>query len=335
MMYKFKQYSLLFGFLVLFVGLGFFSLIGGFDHYGEEVIKRMNTKRSPEDSYFKEVWHFKLINESPVFQIQSKELVIDENYSLFDAYHLKGFYYSNQNPDPIVFQSDKARAYAEDSKLKLQENVFVSTGKHEFKSNELLIFDNGKFFNGIGNVQTKSLIKANSGIDADTSTISVFSNIMNYSMPEDSVEYLGSVVGKVERVRKYEESLVFKTDKMNMDGKLGVVNLVGNVNLTKSNYEIWSNRGEIILENYNKKLKYYTLSDDVRMREVSPAKEKPFERKAYAEKLEGWMNERKVVLTGFPKVIQDKDIIKGNKIILRENSESVEIDDANSSMILK
>ena len=47
------------------------------------------------------------------------------------------------------------------------------------------------------------------------------------------------------------------------------------------------------------------------------------------------MNERKVVLTGFPKVIQDKDIIKGNKIILRENSESVEIDDANSSMILK
>ncbi len=335
MLYKFKQYSLFIGFLGAFFGMALFSFFGGFDHYGEEVIKRMNHKRSPEDSYFKEVWHFKMLNGLPLFQMQSKELVIDEEYTLFDAYLLKGFYYSNQNEDPIVFQSDKARAFTEESKLKLHDNVFVSTGRHEFKSNELMIFDNGKFFNGKGNIQTKSIITGAANIEADTSTVLVKAHQINYSMPSDSVEYIGAVSGRVDRVKKYEESLIFKTDKMSMDGKLGLINLVGNVNLTKSNYELWSNQGEIILENYNKRLKYYTLSDDVRMREVSLAKEKPFERKAFAEKLEGWMNERKVVLTGFPKVIQDKDIIKGNRIILRENSESVEIDDANSSMILK
>lgn len=47
------------------------------------------------------------------------------------------------------------------------------------------------------------------------------------------------------------------------------------------------------------------------------------------------MSENKIILTGYPKVYQLKDVIKGNRIILREDNEVVEVDDANTNFILK
>lgn len=55
------------------------------------------------------------------------------------------------------------------------------------------------------------------------------------------------------------------------------------------------------------------------------------ERRAFAERLEGFMSENLVVLTGYPKVFQQQDVIKGNRIILRENNEVVEVEDANTN----
>ena len=60
-----------------------------------------------------------------------------------------------------------------------------------------------------------------------------------------------------------------------------------------------------------------------------------FERRAFGEKLEGMMSESKIILTGYPKVFQQNDVITGNKIVLRENNEVVEVDDANTNFILR
>ena len=58
-------------------------------------------------------------------------------------------------------------------------------------------------------------------------------------------------------------------------------------------------------------------------------------RKAFSEKLEGLISDKKVILTGLPKVFQERDVIKGNRIIIKENVETVEVDDANTNIILE
>ena len=58
-------------------------------------------------------------------------------------------------------------------------------------------------------------------------------------------------------------------------------------------------------------------------------------RKAYSEKLEGYMREAKIVLTGAPRVEQGSDLIQGYQITLRENVELVEVDDSQTSFTIK
>ena len=61
----------------------------------------------------------------------------------------------------------------------------------------------------------------------------------------------------------------------------------------------------------------------------------PFKRESFSEKLEGYPSENLVVLLGYPKVNQKQDVIKGNIIILRDNNETIEVDNANSNFRLK
>lgn len=122
---------------------------------------------------------------------------------------------------------------------------------------------------------------------------------------------------------------------MTLSASLHEVELKGQVTFKKGNLDASSNQGTLFLENYNKKLKYYSLSDDVRLQETLSLDGKPLTRKAFAEKLEGIISERKVILTGLPKVFQERDVIKGNRITIRENIETVEIDDANTNITLE
>lgn len=127
----------------------------------------------------------------------------------------------------------------------------------------------------------------------------------------------------------------FTTDLMTLSAPKSEVEMKGNVTFKKGNLDASSNQGTLFLENYNKKLKYYSLSDDVKLQETLSLNGKPVMRKAFAEKLEGIISEKKVILTGLPKVFQEKDVIKGNRITIRENIETVEIDDANTNITLE
>ena len=112
--------------------------------------------------------------------------------------------------------------------------------------------------------------------------------------------------------------------------------LIGNVKLIKQGLTALSREGEIFMDNYNKKLKYYTLIDDVKLTEKVKLEDgSSFIRTAVAEKLDGLVAEEKNILTGFPKVFQQGDVITGNRITIRENNQVVEVDDANTDFILK
>ena len=148
--------------------------------------------------------------------------------------------------------------------------------------------------------------------------------------------YVGNVKGQIHRKRPFEPTIFFESDQLKLNGPAAYIELISNVFLKKQEVKTWSRRGEIFLENYNKKLKYYVLYDDVRVEEkVVLADGRATIRKAFGEKLEGVVSEDKIILTGSPQVIQEKDTIKGNRITLKENNEVVEVDDSTSSFIIK
>ncbi|MEE2742392.1 MAG: LptA/OstA family protein, partial [Bdellovibrionota bacterium] len=137
------------------------------------------------------------------------------------------------------------------------------------------------------------------------------------------------------RKRVYEESVHFNSNNLNFNKKKLKAHLEGKVVFKYKKFKAKAQKGDIFLENYNNNLKYFTLYDDVKVKEVLSLKGKEVIRKAYSERLEGFPGKSKVILTGYPKVIQEDDTIVGNKIILRWNNEVLEIIDANSSLKLK
>jgi lipopolysaccharide export system protein LptA len=125
-------------------------------------------------------------------------------------------------------------------------------------------------------------------------------------------------------------------DELVADLEQSVINLIGSVQINRLNSKVLAKRAEIWLENYNKKLKYYELNDDIRLYEKFKDKAgRTIERKGFAEKLEGISSEKITILSGAPRVLQGKDIIKGTKIILREDSDLVEVEDSNTRFSLE
>jgi lipopolysaccharide transport protein LptA len=197
------------------------------------------------------------------------------------------------------------------------------------KADAMTIFDSGKLLEAVGSVKTNSF-------DPKTNDqILINSDYAMYRPHEQFFEYQKNVKGNIQRKRKYEENVSFTTDLLTLSMLRNQVEMKGNVTFKKGNLDASSNQGVVFLENYNKKLKYYSLSDDVRLHETLIMGSKTVVRKAFSEKLEGLISEKKVILTGLPKVFQENDVIKGNRITIRENIETVEVDDANTNITLE
>jgi lipopolysaccharide export system protein LptA len=58
-------------------------------------------------------------------------------------------------------------------------------------------------------------------------------------------------------------------------------------------------------------------------------------RRAYSERLEGFGQEQKMILSGAPRVEQGEDVIKGYRITIRQNIDLIEVDDSMSDMQIK
>jgi lipopolysaccharide export system protein LptA len=146
----------------------------------------------------------------------------------------------------------------------------------------------------------------------------------------------GNVRGDIKRRKRYEGGLKFSAEKVVFNSLNSQLNLDSNVKIRRNKFYLRSGSAEIFLENYNKKLKYYVLYDDVKLEErLVLDNGKSQLRKAFAEKLEGILSSGEIILTGAPRVEQANDVIKGYQITLRENIELIEVDDAQSSFRLK
>jgi lipopolysaccharide export system protein LptA len=286
-----------------------------------------------DETYFTGVDYYLLEKGKPFLRLESTELTISKQNTEVVGFNPDGIIYRRDEKgveeDPIYFTSKNSRIFTANQELILQQDVNIRVANSILDSDKVTIFNGGRHLQADGNVRTST-------VDLKTNDqILITSNFALYRPKEQFFEYKKNVKGTIKKKRQYEESVSFTTDLMTLEGLKSEVEMKGNVTFKKGDLDASSNQGTLFLENYNKRLKYYSLSDDVRLEENLLIGGKSIIRKAFAEKLEGLISDKKIILTGLPKVFQGKDVIKGNRITIRENIETVEVDDANTNITLE
>jgi lipopolysaccharide export system protein LptA len=311
---------------------GVFTLLIIFQSFNVNRInaQKKNTLVVQKDSetVFNKLNYYSVENSKPQLNINADLLKIINSKLLYFTKPV-GFLVK-EDEEKIKYQADKGSYRVSEKILDLEGLVTLVSSKGEHSSDKL-------YFDGV-----KKYIEASGEVssvmnDVKTSDrIIIESNSMKSWMEEGRSLFVGDVRGKVSRKRIYEESFDFRSEKLELNQLKSLVRLSKSVKLDRNNYHLEAEKAEIFLENFNKKLKYYVLYDDIKLVEKLKLRNgKSSLRKAFSEKLEGYMSEAKVVLSGAPRVESGSDLIKGYQITLRENVELVEVDDSQSSFELK
>lgn len=330
-----RQYSIIIFFILTLFALSTYSLIGDFSsaEFNAQNNPVVVSKESGDESYFKIVNYYLIDKNRPFLKLEADELTLSRENSYVVGFNPKGVInrYADDGTEesPILFSAKNLEGNVSVKEVFLRDEVDVISADSNLKSNRASILKAGRILEAFENVRTLTIDQKSKDqifIDAEYTLFK----------PKDNFfEYQKNVRGRIERKRKYEENVSFTTDLLTFMSDVGVVEMKGSVTLKKDNLDAQANQGTVFLENYNKNLKYYALSDDVRLQERLILDGRPIIRKAFSEKLEGFISEKKIILTGLPKIFQEKDVIKGNRVIIRENVETVEVDDANTNITLE
>ena len=276
-----------------------------------------------QETYIKNVDYYLLKENKPYFSLKANELISNSSEKKTFFLQPDGHVFM-ESGEKVFYKGDKGLYLQIEDRLTLDKNVEVISTETTANSDKMIYEAKEDRVHLIQNVKTKTFFPEEKDwifLDSDEA----------YLWPEAKrSRFAGSVAGHVKRFRVYEDSLYFWSDELYMDMNLNKADLHRDVRIKKQNLKATSRRGEIFFENYNNKLKYYALYDDVKLTERIEVDGKMINRKAFSEKLEGIPSEDKVILTGYPKVYQVNDVIKGNKIVLRQSTEVVEVDDANT-----
>ena len=269
-----------------------------------------------------------LQDNKPSIYIDAYYLEIKKNFSVFDFINPNGYFIDNKSPhEEKTFYNSQRLHYQKDSSLA------------EFKGNislkrEPLTVDcqQGTYGTNTEEFACKGNVKVFAQRVQTRDEITLYSDEVKAFFQQHYSLHKGNAVGMIKRPLIHEPPTDFSSDTVAFYFDQGQANLEGNVHVTHGEYDVKSRKGEILIENYNKKLKYFTFDDDVIVEQKS-RKIPGGKRIAYAEKVESVRSEGTVILTGAPRVIQGRDIVKGNRITLREGASLIEVDDAASNII--
>lgn len=286
-----------------------------------------NKSESAETSLFKNVYFYKAFNFKPSFILESTKLKIVNDIH-FDFKTPKGMFYSKGKI--FHYEADIGHMNQATEFLRLSGEVSLFGEDSDYASDKLEYNGKTGLLKAKGNVATRYTDKKTLDL------INLKSQKLTSFVHQKEMFLEGSVKGDLKRYKIYEEGLRFFAESVTVKSLESLMVLSNNVKIYKNNYYLRSENAEIFLENYNKKLKYYTLYDDVKLEELLRLSSgKTQKRKAYAEKLEGVRSTGQVILTGAPRVEQGADVIKGYQITLREDTELIEVDDSQSHFSVK
>lgn len=314
--------------LLIFLMIFAFSLFGLLENKSELGFESSSQHAPVAESYFRDARYFLVEPGKSRVSLWSTDLSLAQDGSKLIFLNPDGDIYREQQ-SPLHYTAKSGIYRRERQHLVLEGNVVINDAQSSIRSDNIiyqqkdeLIKARGEVWTEATNLQTKDKVQ----IQADA---------LDYKIKTQQGDYTGKVKGLVLRVRPYEDSVKFESSRLFMDLPASLLTLNNDVLLKKQNMTASAQKGEIFLENYNKKLKYFALYDDVKVDETVKSGGRTFKRQAFGQKLEGLMSEGRLILTGFPRVLQLRDVIQGNRIVLRENNEVVEVDDASTNFEIK
>jgi lipopolysaccharide export system protein LptA len=289
----------------------------------DEVVKISNSRFGI--LFAPKIFHVK--DEVPSIFLSAEVAKID--LILEDAYleKLEGKSF-NLERNPVTYLAEKGQYDKSNSELKLDGNVLIKEDGSTLNASRVVYKLNKDEILGEGDVAFKGV--------APKSKDTIFIKAQKFShFPKRKItSFKENIDGKIQRREAYREGINFQTDLLDYYQQELRISLTGNVLFTRKPFSASSRNGQIYLNNHNK-LNYFILNDDVKLKEVIEEKGKQFIRKAFAEKMEGFPDEGKLILTGYPRVFQENEVIKGIRIIVRENSNVVEVEEANTTIKLQ
>lgn len=283
---------------------------------------------APEYTEIFNLNYFHLKNAEPQMSLSSDKMKSqDDSFAEFES--PRGIYNLSAKKKIVKYEAQEGSYQKAKNLLILKDDVKISADEGEYLAQKINYY------------LSKDLIKASGGVKFDgidprsKDRILIESQSMEANPDKQLSTFKGSVKGEMLRQKRYEGKLEFKSQQLQLDGINSKARLEGDVQLRRQSYLITAGNGDIYLENFNKSLKYFVFNDDVKVTEKLQTAEGVSFRKAYAERLEGFGQEQKMVLSGAPKVEQGKDVVKGYRITIRENMDLIEVDDAMSDMQIK
>lgn len=283
---------------------------------------------TPDLSYFKGIQYYLVEDHENKLFLDAFEIVFDERTDDLAFSGPNGFYFLKKDSF-LHFESFRGHYMGKKGTLELTQEVKLESSNSKFTADHA-IYDSKK-----NNLRMDTNVKmiATNLVNGDELLLN--SNKMFFDIPSQLAKADGNVDGKIHKSRVYHRGLDFKTNHLSADLSKNLISLVDSVEVLYGPVKATSRNGNIIMGNFNKKLKYLTMTDDVRISEYVHSGGEKILREAYAEKLEMFAKEKKVVLTGYPKVVQGSSRIKGNRIILREDIEVVEVENVNTNITIK
>jgi lipopolysaccharide export system protein LptA len=316
--------------ILSYVGLNFFIVAYALKQRAEDV-KRPATAKSllPEFTVIERLDYFHLRERVPQMSLSASEMKSqEEDYAEFTR--PQGLYNYIEKNKLLKYSALRGVYRKPQDLLVLHGEVQIKAEDGNYQAGQVKYYFKKDLIYGFKGVEFQ-------GQDLKTlDRIKVEAERMKANLKTQLSRFQGGVKGEFERKKKYEGKMTFASQTLDLDGVKSLAHLEGSVELKRGNYNISAGNGDIYLENYNKTLKYFVFNDDVKVTEKI---EKPvggvLYRKAYAERLEGFGRENKMILSGAPKLEQGTDVIKGYRITIRENMDLVEVDDAMSDVKVK
>lgn len=283
---------------------------------------------APEFTEIENLDYFHLKDSIPQMSLAAIKMR-SQGQELAEFSEPKGIYNYQAKNKSMQYEADAGTYKKAKELLILEGNVKVKSLEADYQAAKVKYYFKKDLILGMGGVTFKGLdLKSQDQLEIQS--LSMRANPNNqYSV------FKGGVQGSMQRKKKYEGKMTFSSQQLQLDGIKSLAHLEGDVKLNRQSYLITAGKGDIYLENYNKSLKYFVFNDDVKVTEKLQTPEGTTYRKAFAERLEGFGKEQKMVLSGAPKVVHGADVVKGYRITIRENMDLIEVDDAMSDMQVK
>ncbi|MFZ4712396.1 MAG: LptA/OstA family protein [Bacteriovoracaceae bacterium] len=307
--------------------IGFIMLVRNLDLKREEQ-SHIEVKNPQEQSDFAMVHYFLVKEEKPALKLTADTLQLVNN-EMMDMTSPRGEAFS-EDQIPIYYQSKIGKMNKLTEVFHLTEAVKMNYKTMELTGHKASYFKKDDRFEATQNVVSSQTSEVNGD------KLTIWSDQAVAWPKKQFARYTGRVHGQVDKKKAYEEGISFRSNILEADMVQNLITLREDVFFKKQDFTATSLRAEVFLENYNKKLKYYVLYDDVKLEQKVLNKDgSVLFRKGFCEKLEGQMLTETAVLTGAPKIISGTDVVTGNKITLRERAKLIEVEDNKSSLIIQ